>query len=360
MEAREALAAHVNNRPGARVSAADIIFFNGVADAVSKVYGFLSAHARVIGPSPAYSTHSSAESAHSALPHITYDLDPENGWMPDLVDLRRKIQAYPSIAGILIINPNNPTGAVYPPELLEEIVAIAREFGLFLIADEIYIHMVFPGIQTVHLSEVATDVPAIVMRGISKELPWPGSRCGWIEVLNRATDQNFSSYVDSVIAAKRLEVCSTSGPQLTVPRIFGDPRYAGHLEERARVFAARADEAYEALRDVPGLMVNRAQGAFYMTALFEHGALDGDNRLPIADAALRELVEQHCVGAAPDARFVYHLLASTGICVVPLTGFFTPRPGFRFTLLETDDAKRAWIFRTLAEAVSEYVAGGTA
>ncbi len=360
MEAREALAAHVNNRPGARVSAADIIFFNGVADAVSKVYGFLSAHARVIGPSPAYSTHSSAESAHSALPHITYDLDPENGWMPDLVDLRRKIQAYPSIAGILLINPNNPTGAVYPPALLEEIVALAREFGLFLIADEIYIHMVFPGVETVHLSEVATDVPAIVMRGISKELPWPGSRCGWIEVLNRGADQNFSAYVDSVVAAKRLEVCSTSGPQLTVPRIFGDPRYAGHLEERARVFAARADEAYEALRDVPGLKVNRAQGAFYMTALFEHGALDGDNRLPIADAALRELVEQHCVGAAPDARFVYHLLASTGICVVPLTGFFTPRPGFRFTLLETDDAKRAWIFHTLATAVSEYVASGTA
>jgi aspartate/methionine/tyrosine aminotransferase len=360
MEAREALAAHVNNRPGARVSAADIIFFNGVADAVSKVYGFLSAHARVIGPSPAYSTHSSAESAHSALPHITYDLDPENGWMPDLVDLRRKIQAYPSIAGILIINPNNPTGAVYPPEILEEIVALAREFGLFLIADEIYIHMVFPGVETVHLSEVATDVPAIVMRGISKELPWPGSRCGWIEVLNRSADQNFSAYVDSVIAAKRLEVCSTSGPQLTVPRIFGDPRYAGHLEERARLFAARAREADDALRDVPGLKVNPAHGAFYMTALFEHGALDGDNRLPIADAGLRELVEQHCVGASPDARFVYHLLASTGICVVPLTGFFTPRLGFRFTLLETDDAKRAWIFRTLAEAVGEYVASGRA
>jgi alanine-synthesizing transaminase len=359
LEAREALAEHVNNRPGARVTASDIIFFNGVADAVSKVYGFLSPHARIIGPSPAYSTHSSAESAHCALPHLTYDLDPENGWMPDLADLRRKIEAYPSVAGILIINPNNPTGAVYPPEILEEMVALAREFGLFLIADEIYIHMVFPGVPTVHLSEVATEVPAIVMRGISKELPWPGSRCGWIEVLNRSADQNFSAYVDSVIAAKRLEVCSTSGPQLTVPRIFGDPRYAGHLEARARVFAARADEAWEALRDVPGLKVNRAQGAFYMTALFEHGALDGVNRLPIADSGLRELVEQHSVGAAPDARFVYHLLASTGICVVPLTGFYTPRPGFRFTLLETDDAKRAWIFRTLAEAAATYVRGGS-
>jgi alanine-synthesizing transaminase len=179
-EVREALAAHVNERDGARVSPADIIFFNGVADSVAKVYGFLSAHARVIGPSPAYSTHSSAESAHCALPHLTYDLDPTNGWMPDLVDLRHKVRANPSIAGILLINPNNPTGAVYPARVLEEIVAIAREFDLFLVADEIYVHMVFPGVETVHLSEVATDVPAIVMRGVSKEVPWPGSRCGWI------------------------------------------------------------------------------------------------------------------------------------------------------------------------------------
>jgi alanine-synthesizing transaminase len=221
LEAREALAAHVNARPGARITASDIIFFNGVADAVAKVYGFLSPHARVIGPSPAYSTHSSAESAHCALPHITYDLDPDNGWLPDLDDLRQKIQKFPSIAGILIINPNNPTGAVYPVEVLEKIVALAREFGLFIIADEIYIHMVFPGVETAHLSEVNPDVPAIVMRGVSKELPWPGSRCGWIEVLNRSRDQNFSAYVDSLMAAKRLEVCSTSGPQLVVRHASG-------------------------------------------------------------------------------------------------------------------------------------------
>jgi alanine-synthesizing transaminase len=359
LEAREALAAHVNERSGARISAKDIIFFNGVADAVAKVYGFLSAHARVIGPSPAYSTHSSAESAHCALPHLTYDLDPENGWLPDLVDLRHKIQANPSIAGILIINPNNPTGAAYPIEVLEEIVALAREFGLFLAADEIYIHMVFPGVDTVHLSEVATDVPAIVMRGISKELPWPGSRCGWIEVLNRSRDQNFSAYIDSVVAAKRLEVCSTSGPQLAIPRIFGDPRYPDHLAERARTFADRGEEARRALQDVPGIKVNPAQGAFYMTALFEPGALNGHNRLPISDQPLRETVERQCKGAAPDARFVYQLLGSKGICVVPLSGFCSPHPGFRFTLLETDDERRAWIFRTLADALSEYVESGS-
>ncbi len=355
MEARESLASHVNARPGVHIDPADIIFFNGVADAVAKVYGFLSPHARVIGPSPAYSTHSSAESAHCALPHITYDCDPNNGWLPDLADLRQKIQKFPSIAGILLINPNNPTGAVYPVEVLEQIVALAKEFELFVIADEIYIHMVFPGVETVHLSEVISDVPAIVMRGVSKELPWPGSRCGWIEVLNRTRDQNFSTYVDSLIAAKRLEVCSTSGPQLVVPRVFGDPRYAAHLTRRASMFAERAEEADKALSAVPGIKVHKAQGAFYMTVVFEQGVLGGNRRLPIDDPGLREIVERQCKGAAPDWAFVYQLLGSRGLCVVPLTGFYTPHMGFRFTLLETDDAKRAWVFRTLAEALTEYV-----
>jgi aspartate/methionine/tyrosine aminotransferase len=95
-----------------------------------------------------------------------------------------------------------------------------------------------------------------------------------------------------------------------------------------------------------------------MTALFEPGVLDGDNRLPIENPELREIVERQCVGAALDARFVYHLLASTGVCVVPLSGFCSPHPGFRFTLLETDDAKRAWIFKTLADAVAEYIESG--
>ena len=355
LDVREALAAHVNARPGARVTADDIIFFNGVADAVSKVYGFLNSYARVIGPSPAYSTHSSAESAHCAMPHITYDLDPENGWMVDLCDLRRKLEANPLVSGILIINPNNPTGAVYPLSLLEGVVELARGFGLFIIADEIYIHMVFEGVDSAHLSEVVGDVPAIVMRGISKELPWPGSRCGWIEVLNRDKDENFSAYIDSVLAAKRLEVCSTSGPQLAVPRIFGDPRYPAHLAERARTYSARGEEAYRVLSAVPGIKINRAQGAFYMTALFEEGLLNAKQTLPVEDPELRKIVERQAAGAALDARFVYYLLASTGICVVPLSGFCSPHPGFRFTLLETDDEKRRWTLETLARSITDYL-----
>jgi aspartate/methionine/tyrosine aminotransferase len=81
---REYLAEEVNRRDGAKVTAEDIVFFNGLGDAVAKVYGFLSREARVLGPSPAYSTHSSAEAAHSGYNHVTYELDPYNGWLPDI------------------------------------------------------------------------------------------------------------------------------------------------------------------------------------------------------------------------------------------------------------------------------------
>jgi aspartate/methionine/tyrosine aminotransferase len=126
-EVREFLASEVNRRDGVRVTADDIIFFNGLGDAVAKVYGFLRREARILGPSPAYSTHSSAEAAHSGYEHVTYKLDPYNGWLPDLVDIRNKVIHNDSIAGILLLSPDNPTGAVYPRELLEEIAAIARD-----------------------------------------------------------------------------------------------------------------------------------------------------------------------------------------------------------------------------------------
>ena len=109
---REFLAAEVNKRPGGvRISPDDIIFFNGLGDAVAKVYGFLRREARVLGPSPAYSTHSSAEAAHSGYNHVTYQLDPYNGWMPDVDDIRNKVRYNDSIAGILLLSPDNPTGS---------------------------------------------------------------------------------------------------------------------------------------------------------------------------------------------------------------------------------------------------------
>ncbi|HET7318047.1 MAG TPA: pyridoxal phosphate-dependent aminotransferase, partial [Nitrospirota bacterium] len=181
---REYLAQKANKNGGVKITKEDIIFFNGLGDAISKVYGQLRKEYRVIGPSPAYSTHSSAEASHAGSEYVSYRLDPDNHWYPDLTDLRMKVKYNPSISGILVINPDNPTGAVYPREVLLEIVAIAREYDLFVVCDEIYINLTYNGTKAVPLADVINGVCGISMKGISKELPWPGARCGWIEVYN--------------------------------------------------------------------------------------------------------------------------------------------------------------------------------
>jgi aspartate/methionine/tyrosine aminotransferase len=356
---REFIAGRVNARGGVRVSADDIVFFNGLGDAVATVYGFLSREARVLGPSPAYSTHSSAEAAHSGYSHVTYELDPYDGWLPDLDDIRNKVKYNDSIAGILLLSPDNPTGAVYPREVLEEIAAIARENDIFIIADEIYANIVYDGRGRLNMSEWIGDVPGIAMRGISKEYPWPGARCGWLEVLNKGRDRTFGKYIDSLIAAKRLEVSSTTLPQMSIPLVMSDARYDAHLEAREQMFAERAEEVAAAFAGCEHVIVNKPSGAFYYTVMFKPGMLRNDQVLHIENPKVAAAVERMVAGVEPDKRFVYYLMGATGIVVVPLTGFQCTHHGFRGTLLEADDEKRAWILETLRDAIDAYVASAS-
>jgi alanine-synthesizing transaminase len=207
-----------------------------------------------------------------------------------------------------------------------------------------------------HASEWVGDVPALALRGISKEYPWPGSRCGWIEILNRARDENFSRYCNSLLAAKRLEVSSTTLPQMSIPRVMGDPRYIGHLARREALFERRAEEAVAAFAGCDSVVANKPGGAFYFTVMFKDSILNDHQTLPIEDRAVRQRIEELVKGVAPDKRFVYYLMGATGIVVVPLTGFQSDHHGFRITLLEADDAKRAWILRTLRKSIDTYVA----
>ena len=355
---REFLAEHVNIREGGvKITPDDLLFFNGVGDAVAKVYGFLKREARVLGPSPAYSTHSSGEAAHSGYDkHMTYRLDPQNGWLPDIDDIRKRVKYNDSIAGILLLSPDNPTGAVFPRDILDEIVKIAQEHDLFIIADEIYAHIVYEGQPRLHMSQWIQDVPGLSMRGISKEYPWPGSRCGWLEILNKDKDQNFKDYTASLLAAKRLEVCSTTLPQMSIPRVFGDARYPDHLKMRAAMFASRADEVQAAFKGCAHVIANRPGGAFYQTVMFKNGVLNDKQTLKIENPQVRARIEELVKNVTPDKRFVYYLMGATGIVVVPLTGFQCDHPGFRFTLLESDETKRAWILKTLRDSIEDYVA----
>ncbi|MFH2124644.1 MAG: pyridoxal phosphate-dependent aminotransferase [Pseudomonadota bacterium] len=357
LSTREFIAAATNKRGGAQIDPEDIIFFNGLGDAIAKIFGFLRSTARVLVPTPSYTTHSSAEAAHAGDKPLTYILDPNHHWYPDLDDLEKSVKYNPAVAGILIINPDNPTGAVYPREILEAIVEIAHRYDLFIICDEVYHHIVYNGTSTPSLSDVIGDVPAIAMRGISKEMPWPGSRCGWIEVYNGDKDPMFAKYIQSILNAKMVEVCSTTLPQVVYPKVVTHPAYQDYLEERIRRYEKFSNIAYESLKDVKGVLVNRPNGAFYMSVCFEEGILNHHQTLPIENNEIRKLVESLVAapGASVDKRFVYYLLGATGVCVVPLTSFATELQGFRITLLERDEEKFIKIFQTIANAITQYL-----
>ena len=366
LSTREFLAEKRNSKNGAKITADDICFFNGLGDAISKIYTYLRKETRVIGPSPAYSTHSSAEASHSGSPHITYNLLPEKNWLPDLKDLENKIRYIPAISGILIINPDNPTGMVYPRKVLEQIISLAKKYDLFLISDEVYCNIAHNMKKMTTLAEVIGDVPGIAMKGISKEFPWPGSRCGWIEIYNKEKDGIFAKYVKSIMDAKMLEVCSTTLPQSVIPLIMSDPRYESHLKERRNFYKKRADKAFKILKNVPGIISPKTAGAFYVSVVFKDGVLSlptgqaGDKqKLEIKNAKVRKFIEEKTAnGIAPDKRFVYYLMGATGICVVPLTGFNCNLLGFRATLLEADEDKFEWIYNTIAQKIKEYLCVG--
>ena len=358
LETREFIANMRNMENNKRTSLTpdDILFFNGLGDAISDIYTYLNSAARVIGPSPAYPSHSSAEGAHAGTHHITYSLDPYRNWQPDLDELKNKVKYNPAISGILIINPDNPTGMIFPEIVLTQIVNIAKEFDLFLVSDEIYANIAYGKEEFVPLYKTIDDVPAIVMRGLSKEVPWPGARCGWIEVYNKDKDPVFARYAKTIVDAKMLEVCSTTLPQQVLPKIFSDERYEGHLEENKEHYKRKAKIAYDILKDVPGIVAPEPEGAFYVAVVFEDGRLNERQFLDIKNPAAKELIEKTLSGLTLDKRFVYYLLGSRGICVVPLSGFNSEWHGFRMTLLEPDEEKFKETVTSIANAIKEYLA----
>ncbi|MGB3589978.1 MAG: pyridoxal phosphate-dependent aminotransferase [Tunicatimonas sp.] len=357
LETRQFLAELNNQRNGVQITAEDILFFNGLGDAIGKLYQYLVPTSRVIGPSPSYTTHSSAEASHANHHPITYNLDPNNNWYPDLDDLRLKVQYNPNIVGILLINPDNPTGVVYPREILEEIVEIAQAHDLFLVADEIYLNITYNGAKAHALAEVIGEVPGISMKGISKELPWPGARCGWMEFYNRHQSGDFDQYCSTLENAKMIEVCSTKLPQLAIPKIMSDARYANYREGFNKAIGQRSQIISELLADIPVITFNPTYGAFYNTIIFRDGVLQIGQKLKIEDNHAKNLLEDWLAqepDMALDKRFVYYLLAAKGVCVVPISSFCSDLQGFRVTLLENNEEILRETFTRIREAVIEY------
>lgn len=357
LETRQFLATKNNALGGVQITAEDILFFNGLGDAIAKIYQYLVAPARIIGPSPAYSTHSSAEAAHANDHPITYGLDPQNNWYPDMDDLYLKVKYNPNIVGILIINPDNPTGMVYPVEILKRFVEIAKEFDLFLISDEIYINITYNGARAYSLPQYIEDVPGIALKGLSKEVPWPGSRCGWAKFYNKDKDEEFNKLCTTLENAKMIEVSSTKLPQVAIPKIMGDPRYQDYLRYNNEKIGKRSQLISDILKENDGIYFNSTSGAFYNTIVFKEGIINDKQTLQIHNPEVQRVVEEWVSqdDVLPDKRFVYYLLAAKGICVVPISSFCSDLRGFRVTILEDDEKVLKETFSVISDAISEYI-----
>jgi alanine-synthesizing transaminase len=329
----------------------NIIFFNGIWEAINKTYGYLAMTAKVLWPNPAYPTHSSAEATNSWSEHLTYNLDPNNDWNPNLEEIENKVKYNPNITWILVINPDNPTWAIFKKEILEGIIDIAKIYDMFVIFDEIYTNLVYDEKERVLLSEIIWDVPWISMKWMSKDVPWPGWRCGWIEVYNKEKDETFSKYIDSIYASKMLEVCSTTMPQYVLPMIYESPEFKPYLKERIEIYKKKAEKLEEYLKDVESIIYVKPKGAFYATIVFKEDKINLDFEIKFENKELWEYIKSITTGKRFDKKFCYNLLAETWICVVPLSWFNSTYNGFRMTLLEQNEEKFENILKNLKEFI---------
>ena len=336
----------------------NVLFTNGLGSAITALYHMLPRGARILQPAPCYPSHASMESFAAGDEPLLYNLNSANGWQPDLDHMEKQIKTHPEIAGILVINPNNPTGAVYSREVLEKIVHIAEANQLVVISDEIYFRMIYNGKKHEHLSELAAGrIPLVILKGLSKDVPWPGSRCGWIEFHNTDIDPTYRAYTEAVKKRILLEVCSTTMPQMVIPKIYDHPKYEGWLQQNNAALQANGNRIAELLSNAPGLNVHHPDGAFYMMPLFKNGVLNQRQTLPIRNPKARAFIESELSkGEIPvDKRFTYYLLASTGICMVPASGFNCSESGFRLTTLERNPELRDDTYSRVSKAIAEYI-----
>lgn len=345
--------------PASRLESEHVLVTNGLGAAIGLIYRTLKPGARIIQPNPGYPTHISGENYAGGGNPVAYRLDPDRSWAPDLDHMERQIKKHRNVSGILVINPNNPTGAVYDADTLARIVSLAERYNLMLISDEVYFRMVVSKTKYAHITDIAAGrVPLIVMRGISKDIPWPGGRCGWLECHNLGLDKEFDRYFESLKKSLLMEVSAAALPQAAVPLMYEHPQYANWLKQYMAELEQISNEIASILGTVPHVKVNPIQGAFYMMALFKEGSLNRKQVLPIANNRVTAIIrEATSTRNFPlDKRFAYYLLGSTGICVVPASDFSSPYPGFRITTLDRNPERRKNTYQTLARAIEQYVA----
>ena len=284
--AREAILAYHQSRGLQGVTMDDIFICNGVSESVSMLMtALVGTGDEVLVPSPCYSLWSNNTYLGGGKP-VHYRCDPGNGWNPDLEDIRSKIT--PRTKAILVINPNNPTGAVYSKQTLLDIAQMAREHHLLLLADEIYDRLVLEDLPTYSIAALAPDLPCVTFNGLSKSHIICGFRCGWMAF--SGPEEELAAIKHGVMQLAAMRLCGNTLTQLVIPAALSDRESTRAMMAPGGRLYEQSKATVEGLRKIPGVTQVPNRAAFYLFPGLENGAFDFESD---EDFAMKFLHEKH-------------------------------------------------------------------
>jgi len=310
---RRAVVHYTQEKKIADVTVDDVYLGNGASELiVMSLNALLDNGDEVLVPAPDYPLWTAAVSLSGGNP-VHYLCDEQSDWLPDLADIRRKIT--PNTRAIVVINPNNPTGALYPESFLREIVEIARQHQLIVFADEIYDKTLYDGNTHTSIASLADDVLFVTFNGLSKNYRSCGYRAGWMVVSGEK--RHAKDYIEGLNMLASMRLCSNTPGQLAIQTALGGYQSIKDLVAPGGRLTRQRDLAYEMLSAMPGVSVVKPKAALYMFPRLDPKVY------PIQD----------------DQAFAYELLAEEKVLIVQGTGFNWPTPDhFRVVFLpNTDD-----------------------
>ncbi len=285
--ARKAIMQYCQQKNFPPISVEDIIIGNGVSElVVMTMQALLNNGDEMLIPAPDYPLWTAAVHLSGGRA-VHYRKDEQSDWCPDIDDIRSKITA--KTRGIVVINPNNPTGAVYPDDLLKEIVQLAREHDLIIFADEIYDKILYDGVEHTALASLADDVLCISFNGLSKSYRVAGFRAGWLVV--SGPKQNARSYLEGLEMLASMRLCANVPAQHAIQTALGGYQSINDLILPGGRLLEQRNRAWEMLDQIPGVSCTKPKGALYLFPRLdpEHHKIHDDEQL-VLDFLLQEKV----------------------------------------------------------------------
>ena len=326
--ARKAIMQYCQEKGIQGVALDDVYTGNGVSELiVLSMNALLNDGDEVLVPAPDYPLWTAAVSLSSGTP-VHYLCDESKDWAPDLNDLRKKIT--PRTKAIVVINPNNPTGAIYSKEVLLEMVKIAREHGLILFADEIYDKMLYDAEKHISLASLSTDVVTITFNGLSKNYRSCGYRAGWMVV--SGDKEMVRDYIEGLNMLASMRLCANVPGQYAIQTALGGYQSINDLVGEGGRLAKQRDLAWKLITDIPGVTCVKPKSALYL--------------FPKLDSEVYPIED--------DQQFVADLLKEEKVLLVQGSGFNWGKPDhFRVVFLPHEDVLTEAIGR-LARFLERY------